>query len=223
MYRRVSNSYWFNNNSSVSPFEARFSPFIVERKSKQDPENRFPLFRSRIFFLSIPSFFLVFTSPFSHHLIFHFCLCVCGSGGCLFVVAWPAWLRWLVPLAPPLPLRPLRSVPRPVRCDWGIKPSALCTFARQAGPRCPTPTTLWTTARPSKTAGPPNPPTPSVSSHVSAPVWPLANPHIQPASHSVTPQLNHGHHFLQRAVSKVCVQRVSVVSVWSLCSSGTSR
>lgn len=84
MYRRVSKSYWFNNNSSVSPFEARFSPSIVERKPKQDPEKRFPLFRSRIFFLSIPSFFLVFTSPFSHHLIFHFCLCVCGSGGVFF-------------------------------------------------------------------------------------------------------------------------------------------
>lgn len=121
-----------------------------------------------------------------------------GGAVLFFIVAWPAWLRWLVPLALPLPLGPLRSVPLPVRCDWGIKPSALCTLARQAGPRCPTPTTLWTTARPSKTAGLPNPHTQSVPSHVSASVWPLANPHIQPASHSVTPQLNHGHHFLQR-------------------------
>lgn len=82
MYRRVSKSYWFNNNSSVSPFEARFSPSIVERKPKQDPEKRFPLFRSRIFFLSIPSFFLVFTSPFSHHLYFSFLpVCLWFGGG----------------------------------------------------------------------------------------------------------------------------------------------
>lgn len=114
-----------------------------------------------------PWFFYSFLSvyfPFSHQLIFHFCLCVCDSGwGFCFlspppVTAWPAWLRWLVPLAPRLPLQPLHSVPRPVRCGWGIKLSALCTLARQAGPHCPTPTTLWTTARPSKTTGSPNPP-----------------------------------------------------------------
>lgn len=107
-------------------------------------------------FLSFGSFSLCFL--FSHHPIFSFLFVVLVGWGSLFVVAWPAWLRWLVPLAPLLPLRPLRSVPRPVRCGWGIKPSAPCTLARQAGPRCPTPTTLWTTARPSKTAGPPTPP-----------------------------------------------------------------
>lgn len=168
--------------------------FIAERKSWLDPKNRFPLFHSLIFFL-------LSTFPFfsSSYFFISACVFVIRGGGCFIVLAWPAWLRWLAPLAPPLPLRPLRSVPRPVRCGWGIKPSALCTFARQAGPRCPTPTTLWTTALPSKTAGPPNPPTLSVSSHVSAPFAPpSANPHIQPASHSVTPQLNHGLHFLQK-------------------------
>lgn len=66
-------SNWLNSKSSVSPFEAR-----------QDPKKRFPLFHSLIYFLSVPSFFLVFAFPFSHHLIFHFCLCVCGSGDCFF-------------------------------------------------------------------------------------------------------------------------------------------
>lgn len=157
-------------------------------------------FFSFLVFIYVPSFFFLII------FIFHFYLFVCGFGrwvGCFFAVAWPAWLRWLVPLAPLLPLRPLRSVPRPVRCGWGIKPSARCTLARQAGPRCPTPTTLWTTARPSKTAGPPNLP-PCLSPLMSQPLFgPFANPHIQPASHSVTPQLNHGHHFLQTSARRV--------------------
>lgn len=144
------------------------------RKKIQTGSQEKLSFVSFPYFLSCPTFFLVFTFPFSHHLYLFFfisaCVFVVRGAGCFFIVAWPAWLRWLVPLAPPLPLRPLRSVPRPVRCGWGIKPSALCTFARQAGPRCPTPTTLWTTAPPSKTAGPPTPP--CLSPHVSAPVWP---------------------------------------------------
>lgn len=111
------------------------------------------------YFLSFQSFFLsCIYFPFFSSSYFSFLpVCLWNWGG-VFVAAWPAWLRWLAPLARLLPLRPPRSVPRPVRCGWGIKPSALCTFARRAGPRCPTPTTLWTTARPSKTAGPPNPP-----------------------------------------------------------------
>lgn len=63
-------------------------------------------------------------------------------------------------------------------------------LTRRAGPRCPSPTTLWTTARPSKTADL-SPLPPSVSClHPS--LDPHTNPRIQPASHSVTPQLNHG-------------------------------
>lgn len=121
----------------------------------------------KISFVSVPDFstpFFLFTSPFLINLSsISACVFVIRGGVFVFcppppVTAWPAWLRWLVPLAPRLPLQPLHSVPRPVRCGWGIKLSALCTLARQAGPHCPTPTTLWTTARPSKTTGSPNPP-----------------------------------------------------------------
>lgn len=185
--------------------------FYCWKKIQTESEEKISVVSSRYFlsfysffsflvFIYVPSFFFLII------FIFHFYLFVCGFGrwvGCFFAVAWPAWLRWLVPLAPLLPLRPLRSVPRPVRCGWGIKPSARCTLARQAGPRCPTPTTLWTTARPSKTAGPPNLP-PCLSPLMSQPLFgPFANPHIQPASHSVTPQLNHGHHFLQTSARRV--------------------
>lgn len=194
--------------TKISSSASQTRTAVFHHLLKENPDRI--LFVSSLYFLSLIPSFLYLLPLFLIILFFHFCLCVCGSGGCcFFIVAWPAWLRWLVPLALPLALRPLRSVPRPVRCGWGIKPSALCTFARQAGPRCPTPTTLWTTAPPSKTAGPPTTPL-SVSSHVSAPVWPLANPHIQPASHSVTPRLNHGHHFLQGTERKATCFWLSV-------------
>lgn len=196
---------------SVSRPHSNSLLFYCWKKIQTESEEKISVVSSRYFlsfysffsflvFIYVPSFFFLII------FIFHFYLFVCGFGrwvGCFFAVAWPAWLRWLVPLAPLLPLRPLRSVPRPVRCGWGIKPSARCTLARQAGPRCPTPTTLWTTARPSKTAGPPNLP-PCLSPLMSQPLFgPFANPHIQPASHSVTPQLNHGHHFLQTSARRV--------------------
>lgn len=119
----------------------------------------------KISFVSVPDFSTPFCllPLFSSTYLPFLPVCLWFGVGFLFfvpppVTAWPAWLRWLVPLAPRLPLQPLHSVPRPVRCGWGIKLSALCTLARQAGPHCPTPTTLWTTARPSKTTGSPNPP-----------------------------------------------------------------
>lgn len=196
---------------SVSRPHSNSLLFYCWKKIQTESEEKISVVSSR-YFLSFYSFFSFLVSIYVPSFffliifIFHFYLFVCGFGrwvGCFFAVAWPAWLRWLVPLAPLLPLRPLRSVPRPVRCGWGIKPSARCTLARQAGPRCPTPTTLWTTARPSKTAGPPNLP-PCLSPLMSQPLFgPFANPHIQPASHSVTPQLNHGHHFLQTSARRV--------------------
>lgn len=112
--------------------------------------------------------FFFFCSSFYFHLVSCFFFVVFGvffspaclwCGVCIFfpflVSACPAWLRWLVPLAPLLllPLVPSFSAPRPLRYSRGIIPSALCTLVRQTGPPCPTPTTLWTAARPSKTAG----------------------------------------------------------------------
>lgn len=203
--------YKYLQNYQCQPSTLELSSFLL---LKENPDRiRRKDFRCFIPLLSFFLFLLFFSCIYLRSLfffliifIFHFYLFVCGFGrwvGCFFAVAWPAWLRWLVPLAPLLPLRPLCSVPRPVRCGWGIKPSARCTLARQAGPRCPTPTTLWTTARPSKTAGPPNLP-PCLSPLMSQPLFgPFANPHIQPASHSVTPQLNHGHHFLQTSARRV--------------------
>lgn len=161
-----------------------------ENRWEFDPESGH--LRVSFFFLSTREFFrLVFFSFLlilfcrSEYSVYFFCFVLFP-----LVWAWAAWLRWLVTLVPLLPLRPLCSVPRPVRCSGGIKLLALCTLVRQAGPYCPTPTTLWTTARPSKMAGPPNP---TCLYRVSALIWPLPNLHMQPASHSVTPQLKASH------------------------------
>lgn len=117
------------------------------------------------------------------------------------VLACPAWLRWLVPLAPLLPLRPSFLVPCPVRYSRGIKPSAHCMLVRQTGQPCPTPTMLWTTFQPSKTAGLPISPPLSVLSSMSL-CFALPNPHVQSASNCVILQLGRELHFSHEKLSE---------------------
>lgn len=119
--------------------------------------------------------------PFSHLWLLPVCVCF-GFGADVFIFisvsGWAAWQRWLMPLVPPRPLRRPCWAPRPVLSDSGTKPSAPCPLSR-AGPLCLTPTTLWTTTPPSKTAGLQTP-CPCLSPYVWAPHRPPTGPCVAP-------------------------------------------